>query len=244
MTCLANTCVSAVSFCLSPFNAHALALALSPRTHTQHKQTHLHYLSHTPAHNPVNTPSCPAPSPSNLVSLSLTKYRVYCPSVYNGPVWSLWFSGLNVACSPALGCECYRRAAAYGPHTIPTPRRTALGDKTGTIDRKCILFHGFPQASPFPGPYQRTNAFEKQGKQSTGRHCCPHFDRSNQAFPSAYIWSLSGPHPAARGVEIQMLSHLYVLRGVYSGQIYRTSASGLSFCLTHSCLVPYGPYLF
>ncbi len=90
--------------------------------------------------------------------------------MYNGPVWRLWFSGLNVACSPALGCECYRRAAAYGPHTIPIPRRTALGDKTGTIDRKCILFHGFPPASPFPGPYQRTNAFEKQGKQSTGRH--------------------------------------------------------------------------
>lgn len=156
--------------------------------------------------------------------------------MYNGPVWSLWFSGLNVACSPALGCECYRRAAAYGPCTIPTPRRTALGDKTGTIDRKCILFHGFPPASPFPGPYQRTNAFEKQGKQSTGRHCCPHFDRSNLAFPSAYIWSLSGPHPAAWGVEIQMLSHLYVLWGVYSEQIYRTSASGHSFCLAHSLL--------
>ncbi len=61
-----HICVSAVS-CLSPF--HARSLALSPLTHTKHKQTHLHYLSHTPAHNPVNTPSCPAPSPSNLVSL-------------------------------------------------------------------------------------------------------------------------------------------------------------------------------
>lgn len=156
--------------------------------------------------------------------------------MYNGPVWSLRFSGLNVACSPALGCECYRRAAAYGARTIPTPRRTALGDKTGTIDRKCILFHGFPPASPFPGPYQRTNAFEKHGKQSTGRHCCPHFDRSNLAYPSAYIWSLSGPHPASRRVEIQMLSHLYVLRGFYSEQIYRTSASVLSCCLARSPL--------
>ncbi len=33
-----------------------------------------------------------------------------------------------------------------------------------------------------------------------------------------------------------MLSHLYMLRGVYGGQIYRTSSSGLSFSLAHSPL--------
>lgn len=95
---------------------------------------------------------------------------------------------------------------------------------------------GSHQQARFRGLIKEQTPFEKHGKQSTGRHCCPHFDRSNLAYPSAYIWSLSGPHPAARGVEIQMLSHLCVLRGVYSEQIYRTTASVLSGSLAHSPL--------
>lgn len=127
---------------------------------------------------------------------------------------------------------------------FPHPDAPLWGIRPAQLIESVFFSMGSHKRARFRGLIKEQTPFEKQGKQSTGRHCCPHFDRSNQAFPSAYIWSLSGPHPAARGVEIQMLSHLYVLRGVYSGQIYRTSASGLSFCLTHSCLVPYGPYLF